>query len=1157
MKRFLSAFLALVMVFAMLATFSIAAPSVRPAVWVMVNGGYDFYGADLTPYLGQDDAWVSIPLDISKLNGNAENYFSISTNVNSGGNLTDDSVDLYATPCENASGSFLSPDRWFGSYNGYNDRQINLKVQVLDNGQWRTLTEDAAYSRDFSTVLGQYQGGGWYNAARNITFSEDLSGYTRARFLINLHVGKDITPLADDLMYNARVHFWHTVDASAEEGGTVSGVPAGVVEEGTQVALNAQPNEGYRFDGWYDGETKLTENAAYTFAVQCSVSLTAHFAVQEPPQPEALLDYTKYNVQAYTAPLNKGTVVYQESALAVKNPDGGYPDISLLYPITEIVSVRSSALDIEYVEGRDYELAGGKLRILPGSAIPCLAYDELYLDSPVIGSSYAASNGGWIYSREGRTFHRLQIAVTYRHAAADYEGFVQPFKGTLLPKTEAKLAAHEPLKIAFLGDSITYGLNVSGPVNTAPFTPSWATMTVEALNTVYGQNITFENFGICGTTAAWGIEQMDGTVIPSNPDLLVVAFGMNDGAGNLSAADFTANLTAIVAKMKAANPDCEIVLVSTTLPNPEIPEAYKTQPTYEAAMLALEEQGVAVVQMTSVHKSLLERKHFYDMTGSNLNHPNDFLARVYAQSLLSALIETPVTAAAIGSENGKAPARVSTEIPARPVSGETPALQVLVNENVWTILDLTSYFGQNDAWLEVPLELSWLREGVNQFVFNSNVKNPANLAAGSLDIFASGAAAGAEDSYISTNDMVYWNVMNGRRLNVKLELFDGTSWHEAGSHAFDRNGGSLVIGKYTPDGQTYLSGRNIAVESLMGCTKARLLVNAHVGPAISTGSGGTGETTEPMLLVQLNDGKPVAYPLEALKGKDSVWVTVPLRTKDLNNGTNCVILDSNVENTTNLGNTSVDLYFTGSDTVRDTYLSTNAMSSWIGYTDRYANLYLEVLDPETGEWVAYGKDTFRTNHSTVIGQFVYGESATPYNMKREISIPEGYEAVRAVIQIHVGSAVAGSYEVKPSYNVAAVAGEGGSVSGAPEGEVVSGTEVTLTATPNDGYVFAGWYLGEEQVSSNAVYTFVVTQDVSLTAHFTCSSVDPDPDPKPDPDPDSKPDPKPDSKPDPKPDSEKPRTGDSFSPVLPLLAAFSLLGAAGVALLLRKKHTGAR
>lgn len=56
MKRILSAFLALGMVFAMLAILSLAAPSVRPAVWVMVNGGYDFFGADLTPYLGQDDA---------------------------------------------------------------------------------------------------------------------------------------------------------------------------------------------------------------------------------------------------------------------------------------------------------------------------------------------------------------------------------------------------------------------------------------------------------------------------------------------------------------------------------------------------------------------------------------------------------------------------------------------------------------------------------------------------------------------------------------------------------------------------------------------------------------------------------------------------------------------------------------------------------------------------------------------------------------------------------------------------------------------------------------------------------------------------------------------------------------------------------------------
>ena len=1167
MKRLLAALLAVIMILTMLSSAVFAESSVRPAVWVMVNGNYDFFGADLTAYKGQDDVWVSIPIDIAKLNGNAENYFSISTNVNSDGNRSDGSVDLYATSCENASGSFLSPDRWFGSYIGYGDRQINLKVQVLDNGSWRTLSEDAAYRADNSTVLGQYQGGSWYNAARNITFTEDLSGFSRARILLNLHVGKDIAPLSNDLMYTARVHFWHTVDAAAEEGGSISGVPAGTVEEGTEVTLSALADEGYAFAGWYEGEEKVSSNAAYTFSVLRSVSLTAKFLPQSAPEPDALLDYTKYNVQAYTAPFNKGTVVYQESAMIVENQDGSIPDISLLYPISEIVSVRSSALDVEYVEGKDYSVVDGKLRVLPGSSMPSLRYDEMYPDSQVIGSSFATSDGGWIFSREGRTFHRLQISVTYRHAASDaYPGFVQPYKGTLLPKTAAKLAAREPMKIAFLGDSITYGLNVSGPINTAPFAPSWAKMTVEALNTVYGQSVTFENFGSCGTTAAWGVEQMDGTVIPSKPDLLVVAFGMNDGAGNLSAAEFTANLSAIVSKMQAANPDCEILLVSTTLANPVIPSASKTQPTYEAAMLEMEKQGVAVVQMTSVHQSLLKCKNFYDMSGGNLVHPNDFLARFYAQSVLAALIESPVTASPDGTENQETPAQVSTSIPARPEATEAPTLQVLVNENVWAQQELTAYLGQDDAWVEIPLELSWLRKGVNQFVFDSNVKNPANLTTGSLDIYASSPAAGAEDSYVSTNDMVYWNVMNGRRLNVKLELFDGSSWHEAGQYALNRSGGSLVIGKYLPDGLSYLSGRNITVDTLSGYTKARLLVNAHVGADVGSSTkpnpGDLPQTSEPTLLVHLNNAAPVAVSLEELKGKDSVWVTVPLHAEDLKNGLNSVAVDTNVDNTTNLGNTSVDLYFTSSSTIRDTYLSTDGMNSWIGYTDRFANMYLEVLDPATGEWTAIGKEVFRENESTVIGQFVYGENATPYNMKRTFSVPEGYSEVRAVIQLHVGASAAGRYEEKLC-TVDVTAGEGGSVSGAPEGAVPAGTELTLHAEPQEGYVFDGWYLGADKVSGEAAYSFTVSEDIALEARFRRDITEPEkPDPeKPDPE---KPDPeKPDpEKPDPeKPDPEKPekpdgpRTGDRFSPALLLLSGMGLLCAAALAALtVRRKKS---
>ena len=39
--------------------------------------------------------------------------------------------------------------------------------------------------------------------------------------------------------------------------------------------------------------------------------------------------------------------------------------------------------------------------------------------------------------------------------------------------------------------------------------------------------------------------------------------------------------------------------------------------------------------MTSIHQSLLARKSYADMTGNNINHPNDYLARVYAQTLLA------------------------------------------------------------------------------------------------------------------------------------------------------------------------------------------------------------------------------------------------------------------------------------------------------------------------------------------------------------------------------------------------------------------------------------------------------------------------------------------------------------------------------------------
>ncbi len=50
-------------------------------------------------------------------------------------------------------------------------------------------------------------------------------------------------------------------------------------------------------------------------------------------------------------------------------------------------------------------------------------------------------------------------------------------------------------------------------------------------------------------------------------------------------------------------------------------------------------------------------------------------------------------------------------------------------------------------------------------------------------------------------------------------------------------------------------------------------------------------------------------------------------------------------------------------------------------------------------------------------------------------------------------------------------------------EVKAGSEVTVTAAPDTGYVFDGWYAGEEKVSDHTVYTFTATEDTELTAKF--------------------------------------------------------------------------
>lgn len=60
---------------------------------------------------------------------------------------------------------------------------------------------------------------------------------------------------------------------------------------------------------------------------------------------------------------------------------------------------------------------------------------------------------------------------------------------------------------------------------------------------------------------------------------------------------------------------------------------------------------------------------------------------------------------------------------------------------------------------------------------------------------------------------------------------------------------------------------------------------------------------------------------------------------------------------------------------------------------------------------------------------------------------------------------------------------GGSVSGTANGTYDSGTDISVTATPANGYIFVGWYNGNILASANPAYTFKLNANTTLEARF--------------------------------------------------------------------------
>jgi lysophospholipase L1-like esterase len=227
--------------------------------------------------------------------------------------------------------------------------------------------------------------------------------------------------------------------------------------------------------------------------------------------------------------------------------------------------------------------------------------------------------------------------ISYVHRREDWPGHVPVFAGNQLPLTTRRLKQKQPLAIALFGDSISTGCNASGWANVAPFQPPYQDLLVRNLQTVYGAKVTLTNFAVGGTDTAWGLANI-GKVAEVKPDLVILAFGMNDAAGR-PAREYQTNIRRMVDAVSQVRPDAEFILIATMLGHKDWTVLrHELFRSYRDALAVLCRPGIALADMTSIWAVFQQRKLDWDLTGNGVNHPNDFGHRIYAQVLSTLLI---------------------------------------------------------------------------------------------------------------------------------------------------------------------------------------------------------------------------------------------------------------------------------------------------------------------------------------------------------------------------------------------------------------------------------------------------------------------------------------------------------------------------------------
>lgn len=306
-----------------------------------------------------------------------------------------------------------------------------------------------------------------------------------------------------------------------------------------------------------------------------------------------------------------------------------------------------------YRRGRDYVLArDGTLRRTAKSRIPDYRRNGVYgldpfdhFEHPDYGNNHFFAFVDYSYA-------------TYWESTPPPHGM----GAEALAKVRAKLVAGKPVKIVAFGDSVTAG--GESTANSLIFWQRWLTdlqikypqATVEGVNAGQGGDLTDD-----------GLARLNASVIAHKPDLVLIAFGLNDF--NKDSVEikltkwenrkakwarswakwrglpvavpprlertehFAKNLETIVQRVKKET-DADVVLVSALQPNPKWKYTTGEMASFAAVTKEVARlNGCAYANVYETWQDISGRKKPEDLLANNANHPNDFGHWIYYQSL--------------------------------------------------------------------------------------------------------------------------------------------------------------------------------------------------------------------------------------------------------------------------------------------------------------------------------------------------------------------------------------------------------------------------------------------------------------------------------------------------------------------------------------------